>query len=323
MKNTGYVVNRKIWLAPLAGYTDNAFRRICKECGVDVLVSEMVSADGLVYGESNTIKYAKSTEEQRPYFVQIFGNKPSIMAKGAEIIAELKPDGIDINMGCPVKKVVKRGAGSALMQTPELAVEIVKEVRKVLEGTDIILSTKFRSGWDFNSINYLDYGKMMEDAGADLLCLHPRTRSQLFSGVADWEHIKNLKQAVSIPVVGNGDINDVLTAMEMFDKTGCDSIMIGRGSLGKPWIFKEIRAYLDDKYTIPLGFRYKYSVVEKHLKYVLEDNEHKHEQAIKEFRAHVSTYTKGIPGGSKTRNLINQTTDVDTIMRELKRLFKI
>ncbi len=317
------VIKKKIWLAPLAGYTDNAFRRICKECGVDVLVSEMVSADGLVYGQSNTIKYAKSTEEQRPYFVQIFGNKPEIMAKGADIIAQLKPDGIDINMGCPVKKVVKRGAGSALMQTPELAMEIVKEVKKVLSGTGIVLSTKFRSGWDFDSLNYLDYGKRMEDAGADLMCLHPRTRSQLFSGTANWEHIKELKKAVSIPVIGNGDINDVLTAIEMFDSTECDSIMIGRGSLGKPWIFKEIRAYLDGEYSVPLDFYYKYKIVEKHLKYVLEDNENKQEQAVKEFRAHVSTYTKGIPGGSKTRNLINQTTNVDTIMKELKKLFRI
>ncbi|MBN2830613.1 MAG: tRNA-dihydrouridine synthase family protein, partial [Candidatus Cloacimonetes bacterium] len=171
------VTDRKIWLAPLAGYTDNSFRRICKECGVDILVSEMVSADGLLHEQSNTLKYAQFTPEQRPFFIQIFGNDPLILAKGAEIIAKFQPEGIDINMGCPVKKVVKRGAGSALMQTPDLAQAIVKEVRNAISGTGILLSAKFRSGWDNNSINYLDFGKGLVDAGVDFLCLHPRTRS--------------------------------------------------------------------------------------------------------------------------------------------------
>jgi tRNA-dihydrouridine synthase B len=321
--NVKSVTDRKIWLAPLAGYTDNAFRRICKECGVDVLVSEMVSADGLMYERSHTLEYARFTQEQRPFFIQIFGNDPLIMAKGAEILTQFKPEGIDINMGCPVKKVVKRGAGSALMQTPELAENIVKEVRSALDGTGIMLSTKFRSGWDNNSINYLDFGKRMENAGVDFLCLHPRTRSQMFAGTANREQIKILKQSVSVPVIGNGDIDSIFTGLEMFEMTGCDSIMIGRGSLGKPWIFKEIRSALDGTYTIPLDYYWKYRVIERHLQYVLEDNDQNQEQAIKEFRTHVSTYTKGIPGGSKIRNIINRTTDPNVIMFEMKRLFRI
>jgi len=317
------VTDRKIWLAPLAGYTDNAFRRICKECGVDVLVSEMVSADGLMHEQSNTIDYAKFSDEQQPFFIQIFGNNPLIMAQGAESLIKLNPYGIDINMGCPVKKVIKRGAGSALMQTPSVAFDIVREVKKALHGTDIILSAKFRSGWDLQSINYLDFGKGLEDAGAELICLHPRTRSQMFSGEAKWEHIKSLKESVTVPVIGNGDINSIITGMEMFEKTGCDSIMIGRGSLGKPWLFEEIRSAIDGTFSVPLDNNWKYKVIEKHLKYVLEENDNNHEQAVKEFRAHVSTYTKGIPGGSKTRDLINRTTDVDVIMFEIRKLFRL
>ena len=182
-----------LYLAPLAGYSDQAYRQLCKDWGVDYLVSEMVSADGLIRDQGKTLSYVTFLEEERPYGVQLFGSDPATLAKAAVALLPFKPDFIDINMGCPVRKVVKRGAGSALMKDPLRAAEIVRQVKQAIPAT-LTLSVKFRSGWDLNNLNYLDFGLRMQDAGADIICLHARTTSQVFSGLSNWEHIQKLKE---------------------------------------------------------------------------------------------------------------------------------
>jgi len=240
----------RLWLAPLAGYTDQAYRQICKEWGAEILVSEMVSADGLIRDSAKTAQYITFLDTERPFGIQIFGSEPYVMAKAAEFLIPYKPDFIDINMGCPVKKVVRRGAGSALMQTPEKAAVIVKEVQNALAGS-IPFSVKFRSGWDNSSLNFLYFGIMMQDSGADFVILHPRTSRQMFGGLSNWEHIKALKARLNIPVVGNGDLHSPEDAERMLNETRCDGLMIGRGALGKPWIFRQCREFLTSgSYTL-------------------------------------------------------------------------
>ncbi len=309
------LTNNKLWLAPLAGYTDFAFRSIAKLCGADVIVSEMVSADGLYYNESKSIIYAEFSEEQRPFGIQLFGSDPDMMKKGTEILMKLRPDFIDINMGCPVKKVVNRGAGSALMKDLDNACRITEAVKSVAQKHDILVTTKFRSGWDNNSINYLEYGKSLVNAGSDALILHARTRSQMFTGHSDWNHIKRLKQEVNIPVIGNGDVNSSQSALDMLNQTSCDGIMIGRGALGQPWLFKTIK----DSQNIPFDLIDKKEIIKKHFNLALEVNDNK-QRAIVEMRAHFNFYTKGLKGGSSLRNEINKTTDINLIFKIIERL---
>jgi len=313
------LTEHKIWLAPLAGYTDKSFRTICKEAGADVVVSEMVSADGLVYNKSKTIVYADFPENQRPFGIQLFGSDVEIMAKAIEIILARKPDFIDVNMGCPVKKVVKRGAGSALMKTPVAAMKIVKEMKTVLEGTSIPLSVKIRSGWDANSQNAPEFSQMLQDAGADIICIHPRPRSQMFSGKSDWRIIQKIKQTVQIPVIGNGDIQNAEDALKMFSQTGCDSVMIGRGAIGRPWIFREIKQLVSSQISFNLSNEKKLEIIAKHLK--SEVKEKGKINGIKEMRKHLAGYTKGVRGGAKVRNAINKTFREEEIIELITELF--
>lgn len=311
------LIERKFWLAPLAGYTDNTFRTIAKLCGADVIVSEMVSADGLYYNYDNSIGYALFEEFQRPFGVQLFGSDPEMMAKGTQIICRIKPDFIDINMGCPVKKVVNRMAGSALMKDIDLACRITESVKEIAHKHGILVTTKFRSGWDLENINYLSYGKALEKAGSDALILHPRTRSQMFSGHSKWHHIRDLKQNVNIPVIGNGDIKSLDDAKEMFDLTQCDSIMIGRGALGKPWIFQEIKDY----YQGHVSEIDKLAIVLNHYKLALRNTKKENQlHAVREMRSHFTYYSKGLRGGSQLRDKINHTSDPDEIYKIIKEL---
>ena len=317
--NLAKYTHRKIWLAPLAGFTDNAFRTICKECGADVVVSEMISADGLLYNREKSLAYARFEELQRPFVIQLFGSDAEIMLKGAEIALLEKPDIIDINMGCPVKKVVKKGAGSALMQNPDNAVNIVKTLKPVLQKVNIPLSVKIRAGWDKFSMNYLEFGKRMEDAGADFICLHPRTRSQMFSGISDWQLISNLKKSISIPVIGNGDINDAVSAKQMFEQTNCDSIMIGRGILGKPWLFQILKKYLETGELVDVDMKEKIRLIRKHIDLTVQEKGS--ERAIIELRSHFAHYTKGCRDGARVRNYINRCFDPDDIFEAIENLY--
>lgn len=308
-----------LYLAPLAGYTDQAFRRLCKDWSVDFLVSEMVSADGLIRDSRKTIDFIRFSEFERPFVIQLFGSDPSTLAKAAEFLIDLKPDWVDINMGCPVKKVIKRGAGSALMKDPQRAVEIVKEVKIALAGS-LPLSVKFRSGWDSASINYLDFGLRLQDAGADLLCLHPRTTKQMFSGISNWEHIRILKAALSVPLIGNGDVSSPESAAQMLYETGCDGIMIGRGALGKPWIFKQIKEYFEHGSYSPITKTELLQTAEKHLAYALENK--REDIVVREMRSQLCHYSKGIPGAAELRNKINHCQSADEIRQYLSEFFQ-
>lgn len=308
-----------LYLAPLAGYTDQAFRRLCKDWSVDYLVSEMVSADGLVRDSRKTIDYIRFSTYERPFIIQLFGSDPLIMAKAAEFLLSLKPDGIDLNMGCPVKKVVKRGAGSALMKDIPRAVAIVKAVRNAL-ADQIPLSVKFRSGWDANSLNYLDFGCAMQDAGADLLCLHPRTTKQMFSGLSNWEHLSILKTALSIPLIGNGDVSSAETAAQMIAGTGCDAIMIGRGALGKPWIFKQIKDFFEYGNYSPITKMELLDTALTHLNYALESKAES--VVVREMRSQLCHYSKGLPGGAELRHTINHCQSTDEIRQHLLDFFQ-
>ena len=314
------LTKQKIWLAPLAGFTDSAFRTICKKCGTDVVVSEMVSADGLIHNKEKSLKYLDFTDFQRPYGIQLFGSDPIIMAKGAEIALEMKPDFIDINMGCPVKKVIKRGAGSALMNTPELAESIVQEIKNVMSGTSIPLSVKIRAGWDNFSINAVEFGQKMENTGCDMICLHPRTRSQMFSGKSDWSLIKKLKEKLTIPLIGNGDITSVEDIIRMFKETECDSVMIGRGVLGKPWIFRNIKEHFENGEILDISWKEKLKIIKKHFELEIEHKGEK--QALVEMRSHFSYYTKGLPGGAKVREFINRCLDSEDVLEAIETLYQ-
>lgn len=304
------LTDKKLWLAPLAGFTDNAFRTIAKRCGAEVIVSEMVSADGLFYNPERSLKNAMFEEKQRPFGVQLFGSEPEMMAKGAEIISRLQPDFIDLNMGCPVKKVVNRMAGSALMKDIDLACRITEAVKEVAQKHNILVTTKFRSGWDLQSINYLSFGKALENSGSDALILHPRTKTEMFGGHSNWQHIKELKQNSSLPVIGNGDIKSVTDALEMYEFTQCDSIMIGRGVLGQPWLFQEIK----DGLTKPISDFEKKEIIREHYRLVLENIKPEDEiHALRGMRAHFNHYSKGSRDGAQLRNAINQTDDLEVI----------
>lgn len=315
------ISNQKLWLAPLAGYTDAPFRYISKKCGVDVLVSEMVSADGVKRNFDKMAHYTRFEDFERPFGIQLFGDNPSVMSKAALILSKVKPDFFDINMGCPVKKVVKRYAGSALMLKPELASDIIKSVSEILDDLDIPLTVKIRAGWDENNINAISFAEMAEKSGAKAIAVHPRTRSQHFSGHSDWSIIKQVKQTVNIPVIGNGDINSPEDAVKMFEETGCDSIMLGRGALGKPWIFQEIRDYLDneDKRINYMPNNKKLDLVLEHIDRVLlgaDDN-----KALIPLRAHFAFYTKGFTHGAKAREIIFKSINPDEIKETLQNLF--
>ena len=313
----------KIWLAPLAGYTDAPFRYISKKCGADVLVSEMVSADGVKKNFEKMAHYTRFEEFERPFGIQLFGDNPKVMSKAAEILSKIKPDFFDVNMGCPVKKVVKRYAGSALMLKEDLAKEIISSLACVLDDLGIPLTVKIRSGWDEKSINAVEFAQMAEDAGAKLITVHPRTRKQHFSGHSDWSIIKQVKEKLSIPVIGNGDISSPEDAVQMLVETGCDGLMIGRGALGKPWIFQEIKDYLsnnnDTKYIRHLDNKEKLNHVLEHIDRVLEGADNT--KALIPMRAHFAFYTKGFTNGSKAREIIFKSINPEEIKETLQKLF--
>ena len=304
-----------LYLAPLAGYSDQAYRQLCKDWGVDYLVSEMVSADGLIRDQGKTLTYVTFLEEERPYGVQLFGSDPATLAKAAVALLPFQPDFIDINMGCPVRKVVKRGAGSALMKDPLRAAEIVRQVKQAIPAT-LTLSVKFRSGWDLNNLNYLDFGLRMQDAGADIICLHARTTSQVFSGLSNWEHIQKLKEVLSIPLIGNGDIDSPESAGKMLKDTSCDALMIGRGALGRPWLFTQIKEYLLDGYYHPITKDQILKTALTHLDYALLYKEEY--VVVREMRSQLCHYAKGMPGSKELRDKINRSSSVEELREHMR-----
>ena len=316
----------KIILAPMAGVSDYAFRRIAREHGADFCVSEMVSAKAMEFNDKKTGTLAEVKAGDSPIAVQIFGHEPKSMANAAYLLSrglyehtktDTPPDVIDINMGCPVKKIVSSGDGSSLMRDMKLASEIIKAV---VQASSVPVTVKFRAGWDKESINCQEFAKMAEDSGASAVTIHARTRAQMYEPWANWEYIKNVKQAVKIPVIGNGDIYTAEDALRMYEETGCDSVMIGRGALGNPFIFEEIKTKISGKsYTPPTVFQ-KIDTALYQARLMIEDKGEK--IAIPESRKHISWYLKGMVGNAPVRVAINHAESYEEIEKILKDYIK-
>ena len=315
-------IKNKLVLAPMAGICNSSFRRIVKEMGCGLIYAEMVSDKAIFYKNDKTIEMLKMTEEERPISQQIFGSDKESFVEAAKYVYEnMKPDIIDINMGCPVPKVAVRAqAGSALLKNPEKVREIVTAV---VSSVPIPVTVKIRSGWDHNSINAVEIAKICEEAGASAICIHGRTRSQGYSGKADLNIIKAVKEAVSIPVIGNGDIVDCFSAKKMLDETGVDAIMVGRGALGNPWIFEEISKYLEDGTVIekpsPID---RINMCLKHIEYLSEIKKEK--LVCLEIRNHIAWYLKGLKNSNEIKNkvyLTNNINDIILILEEYKNEF--
>ena len=303
-------LKNNIILAPMAGVTDKAFRLITKPFGPALMYTEMVSGKGLLYKNKRTEVLLEVLNFEKPTAAQIFGHEPEVMSEIAERSLEFGADMIDINMGCPAPKIVNNGDGSALMKNPELAGKIISAVRK---SVNCPMSVKFRMGWDDDSINAVEFAKTAENNGADAITIHGRTRAQFYSGKANLEIIKKVKEAVKIPVIGNGDVHDGKSAKYMLDYTGCDGIMIGRAAQGNPWLFSSVLHYLKTGDELaPPTLEERSDIAEKHLRLLVKfKGEHR---GVLEGRKHMAWYFKGLCGGAKLRNLINQCDTLEQML---------
>lgn len=311
------VLQHGVMLAPMAGVTDTSFRLLCRRFGAEYTVSEMVSAKALCYeqrshrkesGASCTAQLARITKEEAPMAVQLFGSEPEFMAEAARLLesgeyrgcaSEVAPAAIDINMGCPVRKITGNGEGSALMKTPEVAEAIVRAVHSAVS---LPVTVKIRAGWDAEHINAVELARRLEAAGADLICVHARTREQLYAPGIMPEVIAEVKAAVKIPVVGNGDIFSAEDALKMKKDTGCDGVMIGRGAMGHPWIFREIVDALEGKQTPAMSLDERLSVAAEHLDAMLADKGER--TGVAEAKKHMAWYISGIPGAAAARGSV-------------------
>ena len=306
-------LENNILLAPMAGITDLPFRVMCKNYGAGLVCTEMASSKAIFYNDKKTKDILKIEGEKRPIQAQIFGSDIESLKVAAEYVSEFA-DILDINMGCPAPKVVKNGDGSALLKNPELAAKVL---RSVVDNSEKPVTLKIRKGWDDTCINAVEIAKIAQDCGISAIAVHGRTREQYYSGKADWDIIKEVKQNVSIPVIGNGDVFEVEDAINMLNKTNCDAIMIGRGAQGNPWIFKRINHYMQTGEILPdPTLEEKIDTAMKHLKLAVQ--EHGEYVAVREMRKHIAWYLKGLRNSAKVRDEINKIESYEEVVNKLK-----
>lgn len=317
MKIGNIEINGKAVLAPMAGVTDAAFRRICMDFGAACTVTEMISAKAVEFEDKKTFSLADIGHDSRPVFLQLFGNDPETLALAAERLSKLEPDGFDINMGCPVPKIVGNGSGCALMMDPEKCAAIVAAVKS---RVSVPVTVKMRAGWDRDHQNAVEAAKLCERAGADAICIHGRTKEQMYRGRADWDMIRRVKEGVGVPVIGNGDVTDAQSACLMLEKTGCDLVMVGRGALGNPWVFRQINAYLTESCRIlpPPGAAERVVTIRKHIGLLCE---YKGEaRGMREARKHVAWYMRGLKGAAEFRRRAGELctlSDLDVLLKDV------
>ena len=314
--------NKKIFLAPLAGITETVFRSLCRRAGADAVVSEMVSADGLHYSPGRTAPIFAFDERERPFGIQLFGSNPDRIAEAAQTIAaQAKPDFIDLNCGCPVPKIVGKNGGSALLRDLPLFKKIVTAL---VQSVDLPVTVKLRSGWYEHQWVDIEFAQTAEACGVAAIVLHPRSKTMGFTGHSYWDRIALVKQSVTVPVIGNGDITTAQQALDMFNQTGCDSVMIGRGAWGNPWIFSQIKSLLNNNPMVMPDNETKRLLVLEHI--ALYRNVHGEQSAAQELKKHLSLYIKGQSGASQTRNRIfqsNSTAALEMIVNEVFNNFNV
>ncbi len=316
--NIGNVqIKNKAVLAPMAGISDRAFRELCTEFGASYTVSEMVSAKGISYKSKKSAELMVLSDKERPCGVQIFGDSPKVMAEAAEFAMQFSPDIIDINMGCPAPKICNNGNGAALMKNPNLCGEIVKEVTSAV---NIPVTVKIRKGWDENSVNAVEVAKICEQNGATAITVHGRTRKQYYTPPVDYDLIKSVKEAVSVPVIANGDAKSPQTAKKILEYTGCDLLMVGRAALGNPWIFNMINSYLNNGELLPApSLEERLSVMVKHVERICEyKGEH---MGVLQSRKHIAYYLKGMKNAAAFRKKsgeVKTIQDVYNLAQEVK-----
>lgn len=309
MKIGNVEINGKAVLAPMAGVADRAFRELCVGYGASYVVSEMISSKGVSMGDRKSKQLSFISDIERPAAVQIFGSNPEIMAESIPVVMESKPEIIDINMGCPAPKIAGNGGGASLMKNPQLAEDIV---RGVVKASPVPVTVKIRMGWDFDSINAVELAKRAENAGAAAITVHGRTKSQMYAPPVNREIIAEVKRAVSIPVIGNGDITDGFSAAKMLEETNCDLVMVGRGALGRPWVFSQINAYLEHGRILPEPpVAERMRVMVNHIKTICE---YKGEYVgLREARKHAAWYTKGLHGAAEYRREIGSLSSIEQL----------